>query len=75
MKKKIIVLLTMLLIVFPTECVAAAEYTETVEAYEYKATPRADKIDYVYKIHDGKLYKRLYNFSKGEWLGNWILCE
>ena len=75
MKKKIIVLLTMLLIIFSTEYVAAAEYTETVEVHEYKVTPKADKIDYVYKIHDGKLYKRLYNFSKGEWLGNWILCK
>lgn len=75
MKKKIIVFLAMLLIVFPTESVVAAEHTDTVEVNEYRANPRADKIDYVYKILDGKLYKRLYNFSTGEWIGNWILCS
>lgn len=75
MKKRIIILLAMLLTVFPTESVVASEYTDTVEVNEYEANPRADKIDYVYKILDGKLYKRLYNFSKGEWIGNWILCS
>ena len=37
------------------------------------ATARADRIDYVYKVIDGKMYKRLYNFTKGIWLGDWIL--
>lgn len=75
MKKKIIVLLALLLIVFPTENVAAVGHVDAVEVQEYEANPRADKIDYVYEVRDGKLYKRLYNFSKGIWLGDWILCK
>ena len=33
---------------------------------------RADDIQYRYKIINGKLYKRLYNYSTGEWIGDWI---
>lgn len=38
------------------------------------ATVRADKIDYVYKVINGKLYKRLYNFSQEKWVGDWVLA-
>lgn len=35
--------------------------------------PLSDDIRYVYKeTADGKRYKRLYNFSKGMWVGDWI---
>ena len=27
-----------------------------------------------YEVRDGKLYKRLYNYSKDKWVGDWILC-
>lgn len=33
---------------------------------------RADDIRYRYKSINGKLYKRLYNYSKQEWVGDWI---
>lgn len=36
---------------------------------------RKDNIQYVYEVRDGQLYKRLYNYSKGTWVGNWILCK
>ena len=35
---------------------------------------RKDDIRYVYEVRDGKLYKRLYNYSKDKWVGDWILC-
>ena len=36
--------------------------------------PHADIIDWVYKVENGKLYKRKYNFSKGEYVGSWMLA-
>ena len=35
--------------------------------------PFADIIDWVYKIENGKLYKRKYNMSKGTYIGAWML--
>ena len=36
---------------------------------------RADVIKYVYKVENGILYRRLYNYSKDTWLGDWELCD
>lgn len=36
---------------------------------------RADDIRYRYKQVNGKLYKRLYNYSKNVWIGDWIPCN
>lgn len=37
------------------------------------ADPQADIIRWVYDEHkDGSLYKRLYNYTKGIWVGDWI---
>lgn len=36
--------------------------------------PRKDKIDWVYKSENGYLYRRLFNFSKNEWIGDWEIC-
>lgn len=36
---------------------------------------RADVRKYVYKVENGKLYRRLYNYSKDTWLGDWELCD
>lgn len=38
------------------------------------ADPRADIIDWRYKIVDGIVYKRLFNYSKNQWIGEWIRC-
>ncbi len=35
---------------------------------------RADVIKWVYDTRDGNTYKRLYNYTTGEWIGDWILC-
>lgn len=36
--------------------------------------PRQDKIDWVYKSENGRVYRRLFNFSKNEWIGDWEVC-
>lgn len=33
---------------------------------------RKDNIGWRYKVINGILYKRLYNYSKNEWIGKWI---
>lgn len=47
---------------------ASASGGETIE-------PRAPVIGWIHKEENGKIYRRLYNYSTGEWIGDWILCE
>lgn len=44
--------------------VQAAIPTETV-------APCSDYIQYRYKEVNGKLYRRLYNYTTANWIGNW----
>ena len=32
----------------------------------------ADILQWIYKVEDSKIYRRLYNGSTGEWIGDWI---
>lgn len=41
---------------------------------EYIAVPFADIIGWRYKAVDGKMYRRQYNYSKQQWIGEWELC-
>lgn len=43
---------------------AALPPGETVE-------PNADIISYRFKEENGKLYRRLFNYTTNEWLGQW----
>lgn len=33
---------------------------------------KADIIGWRYKTENGKVYKRLFNYTKNEWIGDWI---
>ncbi len=79
MKRKIIIAGLIFSFCYSTPSnVMAAEIVNVnapAEAYIHAdRTERADLIDYVYKIIDGKLYKRLYNFTQEKWVGDWILA-
>ena len=38
--------------------------------------PLKDDIQWVYKIDNGKIYRRLYNYSTANWIGDWIyVCD
>ncbi|MCM1305025.1 MAG: hypothetical protein NC305_08825 [Lachnospiraceae bacterium] len=40
------------------------------------AMPYSDCIEWRYIFDDGKVYKCLYNYSTGEWVGEWIyVCD
>ncbi len=36
--------------------------------------PRADEIGYKYRLLDGKLQRRLWNYTTGQWIGDWEYC-
>ncbi len=36
--------------------------------------PRQDKIGWLYKSENGRMYRRLFNYSKNEWIGDWEIC-
>lgn len=46
-----------------------------IESIENKSMLRAEIYEWRYKIENGKLYKRLFNCTRGEWAGDWILIE
>lgn len=35
-------------------------------------SPQSDVLRWYFKEENGKLYKRLFNTTKGVWVGNWI---
>lgn len=75
MKKKIRVFLCALAVfscsVLPTSAIAGSQeniiYNEANEIQ-----PRTDIKQWRYKVENGNLYKRLYNYSTGRWETDWI---
>ena len=54
---------------------AAGVPSQTAASEGETIQPRAPIIRWVLKEEDGKIYRRLYNYSTGEWIGDWILCK
>lgn len=75
MKKKISIFLCALSIfscsVLPIAAIASSQengiYNEVDEIQ-----PRTDIKQWRYKVENGNLYKRLYNYSTGHWETDWI---
>lgn len=38
-------------------------------------SPLAAIIEWRYKVENGKLYKRLFNYTTEQWVGEWILVS
>ncbi|MDE6053442.1 MAG: hypothetical protein K2G55_06730 [Lachnospiraceae bacterium] len=77
MNKKIITTAAALslaaLILQPAQIVSAASAIPLTTLSGTTISPLADDIKWVYyTTDDGKTYKRLYNYSTGEWIGEWI---
>lgn len=50
-------------------CEALQQYqakTQEIETF-------SDILEWRYKVINGKIYKRLYNLTDHEWIGDWIL--
>jgi len=60
----------------PPKIVSAASSITATTCSDTTITPLADKIEWVYyTAEDGKIYKRLYNYSTRDWIGEWILVK
>lgn len=57
-------------------CCPATTITANAATDTSIVQPNSDIIEWRYKIENGKLYKRLYNASTGNWVGDWIfVCD
>lgn len=71
MKKTInsILLLTLIL---------SCNFIQTISVFANEIGPnpnieaRADIIEWRYKLENGRVYKRRYNYTKQKWIGDWI---
>lgn len=49
-------------------------FIEITQSTQDISTPYSDIIDWRYKTENNKVYRRLYNYSKQKWIGEWELC-
>lgn len=80
-KKRVLLFSTAAIFAFPTISYAQNITLETnllsqssLEQNEKIRSPRKDIIEWCYKTIDGNLYRRQYNYSKEEWIGEWERC-
>lgn len=79
-RKKILVVLSTIVLSFIMVCTIDIKTfaCETVTVSDSNptgvATPRSAIIEWRYKIEDGKLYRRQYNYTEQCWVGDWIWC-
>lgn len=69
----VLFLLTIVLTIMPQDAMASSINMNAETNNEYTVT-RSDIIDWRYKAENGKRYRRLYNYSKKQWIGEWELC-
>lgn len=63
-------------ILLPPQIVSAANSVTPTCLSDTAISPLADAIRWVYyTAEDGKTYKRLYNYSTRDWIGEWILVS
>lgn len=63
-------------ILLPPQIVSAASPVTPTCLSDTAISPLADCIEWVYyTAEDGKIYKRLYNYSTRDWIGEWILVK
>ena len=65
-------------------CIALAVLVSPASALPVQAAvsqnpvimPMRDAISWAFRVQNNKLYKRLYNHSTGNWIGEWIyVCD
>lgn len=56
----------------PVPIVTAAEQSSSTTRYDTPAEPSSYNLRWIFKVENGKRYKRLYNASTRDWIGGWI---
>ncbi len=54
---------------------AAGLPAQAADSGQESIQPRQDVIEYRFTVMDGKLYKRLFNYSTSVWVGDWIFVR
>lgn len=68
-------LIILSIIITPTVVVEASSYDYFFYSQnELVITPRADIIEWRFKVVDGRLYRRQYNCTRKCWIGEWEVC-
>ncbi len=62
------------LVLFQANSIESYAYTGAEKASTAEVITYSQEIDYRYKVEDGKLYRRLYNYYTQQWIGEWELC-
>lgn len=71
LRKKLMFYALLGCILLPTGVMASTETVCAATVYSEEATPRADDIDWQYKLINGVLHKRLYNYTTNKPLSDW----
>lgn len=59
----------------PSNATTIEEQSMLTTNSEYSIVPFKDHLIWKYKLINGKMYRRLYNNTTKQWIGNWILDE
>lgn len=70
----VMLLMTLLLAALPDPSMPMGVLTPSTARAESTITPCADKIEWRYKVIDGRLHRRQYNISRQYWIGEWEPC-
>jgi len=65
---------TLILVMNPTNVMANSHKINS-SVITVQAMPRPDIIEWRYKSEGGKAYRRLYNYSREQWVGEWELVS
>lgn len=76
-KSRLATICSVICMAFAILCSPATALTsQAAVSQESEIMPMKDVISWVAKEENGKLYKRLYNFSTATWIGEWIyVCD
>lgn len=56
----------------PALTVSASSQSRLLLQSENSVSPRSHATEWIYKTENRKIYKRLYNTSTRDWIGDWI---
>lgn len=73
--KKIVSLLLALTIVFSFSLTAFADYSDAAPCNDGESTvePRAEQCEWVFRVYNGNIEKRLWSNTYGVWRTDWII--
>ena len=70
----LLVLSCMMLSVVASAAPAVALNTNGPDGDSSTVSPQAEQTEWVYRIYVGRLQKRLWSYTQGIWLTDWIDC-